>query len=281
MAVVMDRAALFALRRTVAAIEERPAETLGGVALRRFGGTAPSRLSTGVPRFDAALGGGLPATALTEIRTGETRQAAAAAGFALMLATLGADDGRPLIWVAAAGAFAEAGLPHAPGLAALAGHLPLIVAPTRRLSEALWIAEEAAASGAARAVLVETRGDVAGLDLTATRRLDRRAQAAARPVLLIRHAAQAQPTAAPVRLAVAAAPFARGDPLFPFGAAFTVAVEKSPAARPATLFMEWTPDDRRFRDAAPDHGAVVSPPVGRPRPPPASRPVMAHERRRA
>lgn len=280
MAPVMDRAALVALRRAVCAIEERPAETLGGVALRRFGGAA-SRLSTGVARFDAALGGGLRQGALTEIRTDETRQAAAAAGFALALARLLPEDGRPLIWIAAADALAEAGLPHAPGLAALFGAGGLIVAPARALAQALWIAEEAAASGAARAVLIELRGDPARLDLTATRRLDRRAHASGRPVLLIRHAAPPRPTAAPVRIAVAAAPFAAADALFPFGAAFTVTVEKSPAARPLSLNLEWNADDRRFSDAAPHPGAVVSPPFGRSHPPAASRAGLAHERRRA
>lgn len=277
---VMVREKLCALRRAVRAIEERPAETFGAgdVTLRRFSGEAgvAGRIVTGLAAFDAALGGGLPLAALSELRTGETREAGAATGLALALASLAPDPVRPLLWIATADVLAEAGLPHAPGSAALAGLSRLVVAPARTLTEALWVAEEAAASGAVRTVLLELRGNPARLDLTATRRLDRRAQAAGRPVLLLRHAADAEPTAAAIRLLVAAAPHARGDPLFPFGAAFAVTVEKSPTARPLSVLMEWNADERRFRDAAPHPGAVVSPPAGRSRPPQALRPRLAH-----
>lgn len=279
---VMVRETICALRRAVRAIEERPAETLGGqgVTVRRFdaGSETAGRIETGLAAFDAALGGGLPLAALSELRTDETRQAGAATGFALALASLAADSARPLLWVAATDTLAEAGLPHAPGIAALVGLARFIVAPARTLAQALWVAEEAAACGAVGAVLVELRGNPARLDLTATRRLDRRAQASRRPVFLLRHAAEPEPTAAPVRLHVAAAPYARGDPLFPFGGAFAVTVEKSPAARQLSVLMEWNADERRFRDAAPHHGAVVSPPAGRSHPAPASRPGLAHRR---
>lgn len=279
---VMVKERLCALRRAVRAIEERPAETLGpqDIALRRFAGRsgAAERIVTGLAAFDAALGGGLPLAALSELRTGETREAGAATGFALALASLAPDPARPLLWIATADVLAETGLPHAPGIAALAGMAHLIVAPARTLAGALWVAEEAISSGAVRAVLLELRGNPARLDLTATRRLDRRAQAAGRPVFLLRHAAEAEPTAAGIRLHVAAAPYARGDPLFPFGAAFAVTVEKSPAARPMSVLMEWNADERRFSDAAPHPGAVVSPPAGRSRPPQALRPGLAHRK---
>ena len=73
---------------------------------------------------------------------------------------------------------------------------------------ALWIAEEAARLSALGGGLLEVDGNPDRLDLTATRRLHRRAQAAGRPVLLLRQSALAEPTAAPVRLLVAPAPAA-------------------------------------------------------------------------
>ena len=87
-------------------------------------------------------------------------------------------------------------------------HRPAIAAVLRspRLADALWVAEEAAGNKALAAVVLELRGNPARLDLTATRRLHRRAEQAGRPVFLLRQAAFAEPTAAPVRLLVAPAP---------------------------------------------------------------------------
>ena len=84
----------------------------------------------------------------------------------------------------------------------------LLFSEAPKLADALWIAEEAARLSALAAVIIELRGNPDRLDLTATRRLHRRAEQAGRPVLLIRQAAQAEPTAAPVRFVVAAAPAA-------------------------------------------------------------------------
>lgn len=261
---VMGRAELSALRRAIATIERRPAAMPAGVTLRRFRADSAA-VATGIAGFDAALGGGLCPGALAEIRTDETREAAAAAGLALALAALVPSGGRPILWIAAADLMNEAGLPHAASLSALFGPAGLLVARARDLAAALWIAEEAAASEAVAAVLLEIRGAPARLDLTATRRLDRRAAAAGRPVFLLRHAAPAVPTAAALRLAVRAAPFAGADPLFPFGAAFAVTVEKSPACRPSSFLLEWNADVRHFVAAGPaDPRFVAAPPVVRP-----------------
>ena len=84
----------------------------------------------------------------------------------------------------------------------------LLFAEAPKLADALWIAEEAARLTALAAVILELRGNPDRLDLTATRRLHRRAQEAGRPVFLLRQAAEAEPTAAPVRFVVAPAPAA-------------------------------------------------------------------------
>jgi protein ImuA len=100
--------------------------------------------------------------------------------------------------------------------------------------------------------MLELRGHSARLDLTATRRLHRRAQQAGRPVFLLRQSAAPEPTAAPVRLQVAAAPaaprrtvagaFARS--IGPPG--FTVTIGKSRTARSGDFILEWHPDARAF-----------------------------------
>ena len=151
-------------------------------------------LPTGIDALDRALGGGLPKAALTEIHGAETRDAGAVAGFALALASLilkGQKAGLPLLWIGTSEIFREAGFPYAAGLARDFGIAPeaLLFSEAPKLADALWIAEEAARLSALAAVVIELRGNPDRLDLTATRRLHRRAEQAGRPVLLIRQAA--------------------------------------------------------------------------------------------
>lgn len=284
-AAVARETVVAALRREIARIEGTLAERLelcapangegGGVVLRRGGAPETAALlATGAPSLDAALGGGLPRAALTEIHGLETRDAGAAAGFALALAALvlrGAGVKAPLLWVAAGEAFSEGGVPYAPGILHRFGIPPeaLLVADVRRLEDALWVAEEAAALTALAAVLLEVRGTAPRLGLTATRRLHRRTQRAGRPFYLLRQAGLPEPTAAPVRLVVSPAPAGErhthsgplegsiGPP------AFRIGIGRSRLAIPATVTLEWNRDECAFHErqpsdvAAPDHGAVV------------------------
>jgi len=300
------REAVLSLRRTIAKIEGRPAERLvaptsAGIAtvLRRGAGpafevgteeAAGDRLATGAERLDLALGGGLAMAALTEIHGPAARDAGAASGFALALAgrlrkrrhEYGAAG--PVLWIGAGPAFAEAGFPYAPGFARLAGlgADDLLFCAAARLADALWVAEEAARLEALSLVLVEVRGNTARLDLTATRRLHRRAQIAGRPVLLLRQAAAAEPTAAPARLLVAAAPAAPRTTLagpLPGSLghpAFAVTVDKGRVAFPGPFFLEWNPNELSFRERRPQNaGTVVSAPAGRADPAPEAGAVVA------
>ncbi len=283
------REAVSALRREIARIEGTLAERLepagaagsasagAGIVLRRQGAAdgMAGLLPTGASGLDAALGGGLPHAALVEIHGRETRDAGAVAGFALALVALARRQAKvkaPLLWVAAGETFPEAGSPYAPGILHRFGLPPdaLLLAQGRRLEDALWVAEEAAALGALSAVLLEVRGRAPRLDLTATRRLHRRTQAAGRPLYLLRHAGEPAPTAAPVRLVVSAAPAAKRETLSGTLAgsigppAFTVAVSRSRLGMPATFTLDWNDNECAFHErqsgpgGAQDHGAVVS-----------------------
>ncbi len=275
----MARETVCALRRKIARIEGRLAERLAapgdsrvdGMVLRRHGSAAGTEddgffLRTGARGLDAALGGGLPRAALTEIVSAETRDAGAAAGFVLALASFLVRPGMPLLWIGTAEIFHEMGFPYAPGIFARFGLAPedLLFAEARKLEQCLWIGEEAAGLTALSAVMLELRGNPVRLDLTATRRLHRRVAAAGRPLFLLREGACGEPTAAPVRLCVAPAPAAErrtvsgplagsiGPP------AFRVEIGKSPAARPATFILEWNSHERRFEERRPAlPGAVV------------------------
>lgn len=255
------RDVLSSLRRDIARVEGRLAETL---VVRRHGAAAPDVLPLGAPRLDAALGGGLPAAGLVELHAAETRDAGAAAGFALALVALSRREAvGPLLWVATGEAFSEAGVPYAPGLAARFGVAPeaLLTSAVRRLEDALWVAEEAAALGALRAVILEMREPASRLDLTATRRLHRRAGGGGLPLYLLRQAGRPVPTAAPVRLVVAPAP--AGERAMAAGAlegsigppAFAVTVSRSRLAIPATATLEWNEHDHAFREREPARAA--------------------------
>ena len=281
------RETIFALRQKIAKIEGRlaerlegPAATAGeaaGIVLRRHG-IAPADglfLQTGVSALDRTLGGGLPKAALTEIHGAETRDAGAVAGFSLALASLilkGQQAGLPLLWIGTSEIFREAGFPYAVGLARDFGIAPeaLLFSEAPKLADALWVAEEAARLSALAAVIIELRGNPDRLDLTATRRLHRRAEQAGRPVLLIRQAAQAEPTAAPVRFVVAAAPAApRATLAGPLAGsigvpAFTLTIGKSRTALPGQFIVEWNSHDLAFQERQPQNTRRLVP-LPRPR----------------
>ncbi|WP_192181792.1 ImuA family protein [Mesorhizobium amorphae] len=308
------RETVFALRRQIAKIEGTLPERLaapaavqpGARADTDDGGIAPERtpeitilrrgiavaspdafLRTGVERLDAALSGGLPKAALSEIHGTETRDAGAVAGFALSLTSLilRQEPHLPVLWIGTSEIFREAGFPYARGLHGLFGIEPeqLLFSEAPKLVDALWIAEEAARMTALAAVILEIRGSPQRLDLTATRRLHARAQNAGRPVFLLRQAGEAEPTAAPVRLIVSAAPAASRDTIAgPLAGsigrpAFTVSIGKSRTALPGQFTLEWNPDEHAFeeRERATNPVAVVPASGRRTHPAPASGAVLA------
>lgn len=264
------REAVCALRREIAKIEGRlpdrfeaplaPPTHDDGLLLRRSGLPSSAQvLATGAARFDAALGGGLPLAALTEIHSRQTRDAGAAAGFTLALcaaARKASSVEGPLLWIAIGEVMSEAGRPYAPGLLHRFG-LPadsVLVADIRRLEDALWVAEEAASLAGFSAVILEVRGQIRKLDLTATRRLHRRAQNAARPFFLLRQAGHPEPTAAPVRLIISPAPAGERKVLSKLltgsigPPAFLAEIGRSRSAIPAKAVLEWNRDDCAFHE---------------------------------
>ena len=163
------RGTVFALRREIARIEGRLAERLeaerpldasakASLVLRRNGMVSLELLETGAAAFDAALGGGIPLAALTEIHTLQTRNAGIAAGFALALVSiLSKEKTLPVLWIGTSEIFREAGLPYWPGLMNDFGISAdqFLVTQAQQLVDALWVAEEAARLGALGCVIVE------------------------------------------------------------------------------------------------------------------------------
>lgn len=279
------RETVASLRRQIAKMEGRLAERLDGrpeerpdgrldgqagdIDLVRHGGVPRGdMLATGAERFDAALGGGLPGAGLTEIHAAATRDASAAAAFVLALVRLSLERSPgPFLWIGMAESFREAGHPYPPGMRSLFGIDPsrLLVAQADRLTDALWIAEQAAALDGFPAVLLETRGNSAHLDLTATRRLHHRARDAGHPLFLLRHAAEPEPTAAPLRLVLRSAPAGLrhifGKPLArSIGPpAFRVEISKNRTAPPARFILEWNDHARALQERTAENPVAVVP----------------------
>lgn len=264
------------LRHQIAKIEGRPAERFDKAGredvdlARRHGLVVPAGnlLATGADRFDAALGGGLPGAGMTEIHAAATRDAGVAAAFVLALVRLLIErTSAPILWVGMTESFREAGYPYPPGMRFFSGMDParLLVAQAEKLTDALWIAEQAAALDGFSAVLLETRGNSAHLDLTATRRLHHRARDAGHPLFLLRQAAEPEPTAAPFRLIVKSAPAGLrhifGKPLArSIGPpAFQVEISKNRTAPPALFTLEWNNHARALQERAAENPVPVVP----------------------
>jgi protein ImuA len=264
------RETVFALRRQIARIEGTLPERLdapagAAAAVVRRGGVADGNggVLTGADRLDAALGGGLPKAGLTEIHGVGTRDAGAVGGFMLALSSLllaalrGATEAAaPILWIGTTEIFREAGFPYAGGLRSMFGIEPetLLFCEAKKLTDALWVAEEAARLAEPAAVVLEVRGNPRQLDLTATRRLHARARDSGRPLLLLRQAATPEPTAAPVRLVVEPASSVlretiSGPLVGSIGRpAFTVTIGKNSSARSGKFILEWNPDERLFKE---------------------------------
>lgn len=159
----------------------------------------PARIAFGLPALDEALQGGLARAALHEFHSAEGADAAAAAGLVLALARRAAET-RPVVLVRQDFLDLETGALHPAGLPEL-GFDParLVVVRVRDVASLLQAGVEAARCPALGAVLLEFWGDHRAFDLTSSRRLALAAQDSALPILMMRVAAPATPSAATTR----------------------------------------------------------------------------------
>ncbi|WP_162895037.1 ImuA family protein [Rhizobium terrae] len=262
---------LFALREQIARLEGKSLPGLTA-AKREEAAVHPEhekakssqfRLALGVPSMDLALEGGLPLDGITEIRSRLMGDAGAASGFILSLAAhlkIRQPDKAPVLWISDVVSGQEAGLPYSVGLRQF-GLSPqnILYASPRKLDDALWLAENAVASGAFSATILEIRGNLRHFGLTESRRLGLRAKAAQRPLFLLRHAGKEEASSASFRFLVEPAP-AAGRRL-PDGSllggsighsVFRLTLEKSRNPAPLSFLLEWNLHDRQFslaRDA--------------------------------
>src|SRR5580658_1276064 len=172
--------------------------------------TAPGRVRLGHADADAAMQGGLAKGAVHEVFA-EGRHSAAATGFISGLAgRLGlagrVSARRPLLWVRQDFTEIESGAVSMSGLAEL-GLDPRLLVTVRAadVDTALRTAADALACDALGVVVLEVWGEARQLDLVASRKLTLAAQASGVTGLVLRVAAEPQPSTAETRWIVRAA----------------------------------------------------------------------------
>jgi protein ImuA len=165
----------------------------------------PDRVALGHADADATLQGGLAIGAVHEVFTEAGRQSAAATGFVAGLAGR-VTARRPLVWVRQDFTEIESGALSMSGLAEL-GLDPRLLVTVRAadVDTALRTAADALACEALGVVVLEVWGEARQLDLVASRKLTLAAQASGVTGLLLRVAAEPQPSTAETRWIVRAA----------------------------------------------------------------------------
>lgn len=223
-------------------------------ALRRLAaGDAPAQASRAA---DAWLREGLARAQLHEVYAQEAADGPAAVGFAVALALVA--EALPIVWVRSEGDEAVAGRLHATGLAELGlqpGSLLLVAAADA--GALLRVAADAARCAGLGSVLVESRGRMPELDLTATRRLMLAAEASGATVLSVRVDAEPVPSAAATRWAVAACPSTALDADAPGLPAFDIeCLRRRGGPAGARSRVEWNREARCFNILS--HGTALA-----------------------
>ena len=241
-----------------------------GAAAREPVAAAVRRRACGVESLDAALSGGLAYGRVHEIYAAQPDDASAAAGFAVALvvamAGTGAETGttQPALWLRSRRAAGAGGVIQANGWAEMGGApgncLFGVVADGMALLRA---ALDAVRCSALAAVVVEHRGRMAELDLTASRRLSLAAEQSGVPLLLLHSDTAPVPSAAQTRWQVAAAPSRALPGDAPGLPTFDVELLRQRSGPSGLRWkLEWDRDQRIFRDATAS-GAVVPVPARR------------------
>jgi protein ImuA len=226
---------------------------------------APRKVALGHAEADATLQGGLALSALHEVFADAGRQSTAATGFVAGLAGRAAAR-RPLVWVRQDFTEIESGALSVSGLVEL-GLDPRLLVTVRAadVDSALRTAADALACDALGVVVLEVWGDARQLDLVASRKLTLAAQTSGVTCLLLRMAAEPQPSTAETRWIVRAAHSPPAAALTAWGAplldAQLVRNRHGPVGR---WIMEWKCDECLFGKPAAYPQPVAAAPAHRP-----------------
>src|ERR1700730_4787293 len=225
----------------------------------------PDRVVLGHADADATLQGGLALGAMHEVFAEAGRQSAAATGFVAGLAGRAAAR-RPMVWVRQDFTEIESGALSMSGLAEL-GLDPRLLVTVRAadVDTALGTAADAFACDALGAVVLEVWGEARQLDLVARRKLTLAAQASGITGLLLRVAAEPQPSTAETRWIVRAAHSPPGALWSAWGApVFDAQLVRNRHGPVGRWIMEWKCDECLFEKPAAYPQPVAAAPAHRP-----------------
>jgi len=225
----------------------------------------PDRVALGHADADATLQGGLAVGAMHEVFAEAGRQSAAATGFVAGLAGR-AGARRPLVWVRQDFTEIESGALSMSGLAEL-GLDPRLMVTVRAadVDTALRTAADALACDALGVVVLEVWGEARQLDLVASRKLTLAAQASGVTGLLLRVAAEPQPSTAETRWIVRAAHSPPGALWSAWGApVFDAQLVRNRHGPVGRWIMEWKCDECLFEKPAAYPQPVAAAPAHRP-----------------
>jgi protein ImuA len=233
---------------------------------------SPRRVALGHADADATLQGGLALGAMHEVFADAGRQSAVATGFVAGLAGR-ASARRPLVWIRQDFTEIESGAVSMSGLSEL-GLDPRLVVTVRAadVDVALRTAADALACDAVGVVVLEVWGEARQLDLVASRKLTLAAQASGVTGLLLRMAAEPQPSTAETRWIVRAAHSSPAAPWSAWGApVFDAQLVRNRHGPVGRWIMEWKCDECLFGKPAAYPQPVVAAPAHRPHQAPAQR----------
>ena len=226
---------------------------------------SPRKVPLGHADADAMLQGGLALGAMHEVFAEAGRQSAVATGFVAGLAGRLAAR-RPLVWVRQDFAEIESGALSMSGLTEL-GLDPRLLVTVRAtdVDSALRTAADALACDAIGVVVLEVWGETRQLDLVASRKLTLAAQASGVTGLLLRMAAEPQPSTAETRWIVRAA---HSPPAAPWNSAWGAPVFDAQLVRNrhgpvGRWIMEWKCDECLFSKPAAYPQPVAAAPAHR------------------
>lgn len=244
-------------------------ETLGRLEWRSLSVPAAGPVSFGCEDIDQALNGGLQRGAVHEILPQSQGDGGAASGFMLGLVARALQKGQSLVWIRQHVAMLELGRIYAPGL------LPFGLEPSRLVlvhlkdgAAVMKAALEASGSSAPGAVVIESWGDGAFFDLTASRRLALAAEKSGMPVFYLRAGAEPKPSAAATRWRVTSMSSESPGAHAPGQPRFEIELIRHRAGLEGRRWqVEWNNDRAGFDRAAPLSRPVVRLPARRAAPP--------------
>jgi protein ImuA len=225
---------------------------------------ALNRIALGHATADAMLQGGLAIGALHEVFAAG-RQSGVATGFIAGLAGR-VTARRPLVWVRQDFSDLESGALSMNGLAEL-GLDPrrLVTVRAPDADNALRTAADALACDAVGAVVLEVWGEARQLDLVASRKLTLTAQASGVTCLVLRVAAEPQPSTAETRWIVRAAHSSPGAVWTAWGTPmFDAQLIRNRHGQVGQWIMEWKCDECLFSEPAAYPQPVAATPAHRP-----------------